>query len=106
MKKNIVREKFDNYDSYLTGSIDKVIKEYQNIKKELTKKGYSDITVETEERGDGYSNDTYYSIMIYGYRPETIEESNLRKKREKARFELMKETELRQLQILKEKYEK
>jgi hypothetical protein len=106
MKKNIVREKFDNYDSYLTGSIDNVIKEYQNIKKELTKKGYSDITVETEERGDGYSSNTYYSIMIYGYRPETDEEFKLRKKREKARSELMKETELRQLQILKEKYEK
>ena len=104
MKKNIIRVKFDEYDSYLTGSIDKVIKEYQNIKKELTKKGYSDITVETEERGDGYSNNTYYSIMIYGYRPETDKEFKLRQKREKERADLIKESELKQLQMLKTKY--
>jgi hypothetical protein len=83
----------------LEGSLDQVIENLQKLKEEHSKV-FTDLRIRMEfyENGD-------YDMELLGKREETSEETNKRLFKESETLRIQKENDLRQLEILKKKYE-
>jgi hypothetical protein len=83
----------------LEGPLDEVIENLQNLKEEYSK-DFKDLRIDIDSYEDGD-----YSIQLIGFREETQIEADTRKSVEEADLKRQRELDLKQLEILKKKYE-
>jgi len=100
MLKEVVIEDHLRYD--LEGDLDKVIKYLQNLK-ELHQTGYKELFIDIDVYDDWESPSV--NIELKGKREETKEEETSRLLAEKAIQDRIKINEIKQLELLKKKYE-